>query len=98
MRNIDWEKPLSQDDRAWLDQRLTPELVEKIDANDKRFGKAGSSDDKSSAFEDDYDKWKVDELKVEAEKRKIDLTGITKKPELVAALRSWDAENPDDDE
>ena len=59
MRNIDWEKPLSPDDKLWLEQRLTPELVNKIEDNERRFGGGKSSVEAEEApgFEDDYDKW-----------------------------------------
>jgi hypothetical protein len=109
MRNINWDKPLSEDDETWLAQRLTPELQDKIDANRAQFNRKGeevpegfTGGDKTDATKtdlppDDYDQWKVAELKAEAEGRepKIDLTGITVKADLIAALRTWDAAHPD---
>lgn len=101
MRNIDWEKPLSDDDRLWLEQRLTPELKDKIAENDARFVVDSESSDstgtKAPEFADDYDKWKIDELKDEADGRepKVDITGLSKKADIIAALRTWDAEHPD---
>jgi hypothetical protein len=97
VREINWDEPLSGDDLKWLEQRMTPELDEKVQANQKRFSKAArhAADDEVT---DNYDSWKVPELKEEAEKRKIDVSGLTKKPDFIAALRTWDAENPDDDD
>lgn len=93
MRHIDWNKPLSDDDKLWLEQRLTPGLQEKIDANQTKFGSDKSTDPE---FEDNYDQWKVPELAEEATKREINITGVSKKPELIALLRTWDKEHPED--
>lgn len=100
MREINWAKPLSKDDRTWLEQRLTPDVVEKIEANDRQFSGDTKAVESEVEFTDNYDKWKVEELKSEAEGREppVDLTGITKKSELIAALRTWDAAYPDAEE
>lgn len=100
MREINWDKPLSKDDRTWLEQRLTPDVVEKIEANDRQFSGETKAAESEVEFTDNYDKWKVEELKAEAEGRQpaVDLTGITKKSELIAALRTWDAAYPDAEE
>lgn len=101
MKDINWDAPLSEDDLAWLQQRMTPVLAEKVAANQAKFAKEETdADDDDTEVEDDYDSWKVAELKEEAEKRDpvIDLTGITKKPDLIAALRTWDAENAEEAE
>lgn len=110
MRDIDWDQPLTKLDKVWLDQRMTPELAQKMDENAKKFSSksaasAGPAKNPSSStetkdddkFDDDYDKWKVEELKAECEGRvpKVDTTGITKKEHYIAALRTWDAEHPD---
>lgn len=94
MRVIDWDAPLSEDDLVWLNQRMTPVLAEKVAANQAEFAEESDADDDDDV-EDDYDSWKVAELKAEAETREpaIDLTGITKKPDFIAALRTWDAAN-----
>jgi hypothetical protein len=94
MRNIDWEKALTEEDMKWLSQRMTPELEDKINQNKSKFK---TSAIKTGEFQDDYDKWKVDELKTEAEGREpaIDVTGLKTKVDLIAALRTWDAEHPD---
>jgi hypothetical protein len=98
MRTIDWEKPLSGDDREWLEQRLTPELIDKIAENDAKFNKESDTESaKAPAFEDDYDKWKVEELKAECDGREppVDIAGLSKKADIIAALRTWDAEHPE---
>lgn len=95
MRNIDWDKPLTEEDLTWLGQRMTPELEDKIKANQAKHG--AKATESGAEFTDDYDKWKVDELRTEAEGREpaIDLSGVKTKADFIAALRSWDAENPD---
>lgn len=45
---------------------------------------------------DDYDSWKLSELRTEAETREgLADQSKAKKPEVIAALRQWDAEHPD---
>jgi hypothetical protein len=101
MRKIDWDAPLTKEDKAWLSQRLTPELEVKMAENQARLAKksGGESTDKNTGdgFTDDYDKWKIDELKAEAEGREpaIELAGVTKKQDLIAVLRTWDKAHPD---
>lgn len=99
MRQIDWDQPLSEDDEVWLNQRLTPELKEKIAANKARFGGEDAEvETETSEFKDDYDSWKLAELKEEADNRgDLDTTGFSKKADYIAALRTWDAEHPDDE-
>jgi len=109
MRTIDWDKPLSEEDIAWASQR---DMHDKIQANRDRFSKkagAVDADDDSKIVDavgteageddepaDDYDSWKVAELREEAGKRDpvVDVEGL-KKDEIIAALRDWDAANPD---
>ena len=97
MRNIDWDEPLSDDDRAWAADR--EELLPKIAENDARF--AGGSDEDPPppppATVDDYDDWKVAELREEASKRVPAIEGVSsmKKEDVIAALRAWDADNPE---
>ena len=45
---------------------------------------------------DDYESWKVDELRTEAGSRTppVDVPSGARKPELIAALRKWDSEHP----
>lgn len=105
MRNIDWDKPLSEDDEAWLQQRLTPELQDKIKANREKFNLDGADvpeefeggDKVSDLPPDDYDQWKVAELREEAGNRDpaVDITGLTTKADLIAAMRTWDAAHPE---
>lgn len=93
-RQINWDEPLSEDDLLWLGQRMTPVLAEKVAANQAKF--AAEEEDDDAKIDDDYDSWKLGELKAEAEKREgLDATGLTKKPDLIAALRTWDAANPE---
>lgn len=110
MRDIDWDKPLSDDDKLWLSQRMTPELQDKITANETRFGnedgenssfgnegvEGGAAGENEAKFDDDYESWKLAELKAEAEGRDdLDVTGLKNRPDYIAALRTWDAANPD---
>lgn len=101
MRDINWDEPLTEDDKTWLAQRMTPDLKAKIDANQARFAEVEELDDDDELdddVEDNYDSWKVAELKAEAQKRQpaIDTTGMTKKDEFIAALRTWDATDHDE--
>jgi hypothetical protein len=99
MRTINWDAPLSEEDKGWALQR---DMHEQVEANEKRFAKASEGDDGKTDAEggptpDDYDKWKVEELRTEAESRDpaVDLTGVTLKADIIAKLREWDAEYPD---
>jgi hypothetical protein len=96
MRTIDWDAPLSAEDKAWA---LDRDMAEKVAENEARFAEAAKTDDSGdgSTPDDDYDKWKVEELKAEAEGREpaVDLTGKTLKADIIAALREWDAAYPD---
>ena len=119
MRNINWDEPLSEDDKAWLRQRdrhaeieanedrfssgrdfkATDEDQAKIDEQKAKIDGSTSSGDAAAAQlpPDDYDSWKVAELREEASNRDpaIDLSGVTVKADLIAALRTWDAANPE---
>lgn len=96
MRNIDWDAPLTEDDILWLGQRMTPQIANKIAENKAKFADK-SDEDGDPEVTDEYDKWKVPELLKEASGREpaIDVTGLTKKSDLIAALRTWDAAYPD---
>lgn len=102
MRTIDWDAPLSEDDIAWC---LDRDMHDKVKANQDRF--SGEADDEPpvvvvdndnppAELEDDYDSWKVAELREEAGKRNpvVDVEGL-KKDEIITALRAWDAANPE---
>lgn len=98
MRQIDWKNPLSDDDKAWLRQRGNAETEDMISANERKFlgmNDDDEDDEKPPEYDDDYDKWKIPELATEAKKRNLDITGLSKKPDLIAALRTWDAANPE---
>lgn len=97
MRTINWDEPLTDDDKLWLADRMSPELADKVAANEARFSGAAEGGDDDDEFSDDYDSWKVAELKAEAETRDgLDITGLTKKPEFIAALRTWDQAHPEE--
>ena len=71
---------------------------QKIDAEKAKIAATqGTTSTASELPPDDYDKWKVPELAEEAARRDppVDLTGISKKPDIIAALRTWDAEHPE---
>lgn len=50
--------------------------------------------------EDNYDSWKIKELKEEGEARTpaVDFTGCSLKEHYILALRSWDLEHPETNE
>lgn len=59
----------------------------------------GETAEEAALVEDDYDQWKVSELKAEAEKREppatiADGANAREKQPWVDALRRWDTENP----
>lgn len=116
MREIDWDKPLSDEEKGWLRQR---DRHAEVEANERRFAKKAKAaattevkepdDDETEGteevpvigeetFDDDYDSWKVAELKAEAEGRdpEIDTSTLKVKADYVAALRTWDKANPDE--
>lgn len=102
MRKIDWEKPLSDADVAWLNTTGILGIEARIKANREQFSDAPTDD--VEGFEDDYDEWKVGELEAEVAKREliapIDVvaTGAhdkVLKADMVKALRLWDQTNPD---
>lgn len=107
MRNIDWTKPLSEDDKAWLRDR---DRHAEIDAHEAQFSTAADdepaddddeitesetgADVEDVEIEDDYDDWKLAELKDEANGRTppVDIAGL-KKDQIITALRVWDGEH-----
>jgi hypothetical protein len=103
MRDINWDKPLSADDKAWAMDR--EELHTKVAANEARFAKGaaakvaadpGAEAETPAKAEDDYDQWKLVELREEAAKRRppIEVEGL-KRPEIIAAMRAWDTAHPE---
>lgn len=100
MRKIDWNKPLSEEDKGWALQR---DMHEQVAANEAKF-KTGTKKPKAAEgpeaveIKDDYDSWKLNELKEEAANREgLVTTGMATKADYIAALRTWDAENPEAD-
>jgi hypothetical protein len=112
MRDINWDKPLSKADREWAMQRdeLIPKV--QANEEQFKAGTDKSKDDSSTdltpsdedleekpstgTVEDDYDQWKVAELRDEAAKRQppVDVTDL-KKDEIITAMRAWDAAHPE---
>lgn len=102
MRNITQEdiegRSLSAEEKGWLHQRgrhaeveLNEELYDGSTRLNRETGVNG---------EDNYDQWKIKELKEEGEGRvpPVDFTGCTLKEHFVLALRSWDLEHPEEDD
>jgi hypothetical protein len=88
-RQIPTDKPLSDDDRAYL---LMRGQEDRVDWFDQTYPD-GETDDEEG---DDYDSWKVDELKAEVVRLNEDEdAGITpdsnRKDDLIAALREYNA-------
>lgn len=137
MRKIDWDKALSEEDKAWARQAGLPMVEERIAANEDQFGQersvdAAASDPNTKSvldpsqtafmppdqappngapaeavqsslvdtdgvdYDDDYDDWKVAELKDEIAERNgqedagINVASDARKPDLIAALREDD--------
>ena len=104
--DIPTDRPLSEKDRAYLLMRGENSRVEWFDATypadsgeEDTGGTAATADDQEPT--DDYDKWTVDELKGRVQSLNEDGAEITpastKKADLIAALREYDA-LPDEEE
>ena len=82
MRKINWDAPLSAEDKAWARQAGLLLMEDRIRDNEDRFGSVpitgpGTMPNPGAPVTpaapddaDDYDDWKVAELKVEAADRK----------------------------
>lgn len=103
---------LTENEKGWLRQRDKGHWV---DENERLFGRpvedgsddrevgvgpSSASTEKTDEPTDNYDSWKIKELKEEGEGRTpaVDFTGCSKKEDYVLALRSWDLEHPDNEE
>lgn len=127
MRDINWDEPLSQEDKDWARQASLPMVEERIAANEKQFegesttaevptdsatrsaldptatanqgpqATASTQTATETGPEDDYDQWKVQELKAEADSRdpRVEYASDARKTDLIAALRQWDQDNPE---
>lgn len=139
MRQINWDEPLSEEDKAWARQASLPMVEDRIKENEERFGSATSAEeldvppdptrsaldpeagtgmkpseappagapaaqqgvgapadeDVEEDYDDDYNTWKVSELKREADKRDpvVEYASDARKPDVIAALRAWDREH-----
>lgn len=101
MRSTDWaslDRPLTDDERAWLETREMFEVIAAVDA------RVDNMDDDSDETEDEtgdapkYDDWSSADLKAEVKRRQdegrqLDVKGLTKKSEVAAVLRADDAAN-----
>lgn len=94
MRQIDWDAPLSDDDKAWLRQAGMVGVADRIAENEARFA-SDESDDEDEGPEDDYDERTVAELKAEATSRQPAVAVTGKRADIIAALRAWDVEHPE---
>lgn len=92
MRTIDPEKPFTEDEKGWLRQR---DRGAEVEANEARFAPDSEEWDEpeKAPAPDEYERWTAAELKAEATDRKIDIAGMTKKSQIVEALRADDREN-----
>jgi hypothetical protein len=103
-------RPLTEDEKGWLRQRDRHAEVDRNEAIHGRRVQDGSDElefgtgsQPTAPIQDDdgdnYDSWKIKELKEEGEGRKpaVDFTGCTKKEDYVLALRAWDLEHPEDE-
>jgi hypothetical protein len=103
MRDIDWDKPLSDEDKEWVEQFGTGAMRRQVEQNERRFGDVESAaseedseeDQEQEEYEDNYDEMNLDQLKAEAANRKhenpdLDTTGIKTKAQLIERLREWD--------
>jgi len=89
-RQIDWEQPLSDADRAWAEQ-FPGMHADRIAYNDQQF--AGSADTLEGDDADDvkpYSQWAKDELLAEVSKRELAVPAKANKADLVAILEADD--------
>jgi hypothetical protein len=105
MRKIDWDRPLSDEDKLWLSTTGILGIEDRIKANEEQFTTSveDEGDEDNNEVQDDYDTWTVPQLKEEVESRKphpnVTGTGAGGKPiaaDYIRALRSWDVEHPED--
>ena len=94
MRQIDWDAPLSDDDKAWLRQAGIVGTADRIAENDARFSDEAPSEE-DDVLTDDYDERTVAELKAEASSRDPQVAVSGKRADIIAALRAWDVEHPE---
>lgn len=137
MRDINWDEPLSEEDKAWARQAGLALVEDRIAANEKQFNEDPSIDQLElrpdpttrSALDptvgtgrsileappsgapsdvqgvgavaelepDDYDQWKVSELKEEAATRTpaVVVASDARKPDVIQSLREWDRKHGD---
>jgi hypothetical protein len=110
MRDIDWDSPLSDEDKTWLRTTGILDIERRIKSNEDKHEAPAEEPDSSGGVEpsdDDYEEWKVPELTAEVENRNkvegathVEIVGTGKdgkitKPDLIKGLRLWDLENPD---
>lgn len=107
MRQIDWDAPLSEEDKKWVEAYGTGAMRRAVERNKRRFADvrsaASEEDDDEDDATDEYDSMNLDQLKEFAKARKIDhpdfdTTGVKNKRELVERLREWDADQQSEEE
>jgi len=88
-RNIPRDRPLSDEDRAWLEDWSQHDVIAAIDASFPP-GSEPADDDDTVDVDEDISKYveslKVDELRDDLEKFNIEFDKSDKKDELVATL------------
>ena len=92
----DLQKQLDEQAKALLAIR-EPKGKETRSAGEQTDEGLEQAEDESEVT-DSYDSDNVKTLKAEAERRELDLSGITKKSELIALLRTDDAQRATEDE
>jgi len=97
-RKIDWEKPLSAEDRAWAEQFSVHAPL--IELNDQQFGVSdaeaetlgGDNDDDEVPPYTDGTYWTKERLVTEAGARGLAIPAKANKADLVALLEADDVE------
>lgn len=116
MREINWDKPLSDEDKVWLRQSGIFQVDRRIAENERRFEEEVTEPEvpeqpvisvldpnattgqpldtltgpEEEDDEDDYDEWKIGELRAEVSTRKIPGMSKAEPAALITALREYD--------
>lgn len=90
-KQIDWSKPVSEEDKAWAAQFSIHHPL--IQMNEEQFGSGDASEGGSLAGDEvpPYDQWKVEDLKAEADRRELSYNSKATKADLVSLLEADDA-------
>jgi hypothetical protein len=79
---------------TWLRDNYPEEMGSGEPAVDVAIRLLSDSDEQPPEPDDDYDNWKVNELRAEAANRQIDGASSMTKQQAIDGLRKWDAEHP----